>query len=129
MEPVSTLILGALAAGAADGLKGAAGQAVADAYAGLKSLIIGRCGADSPAATALVKLEDTPDSPRRRQELIDALSQTAIDNDPAIVTAARQLQASLSLHRDERRVTVIGDGAVVGGDGATITVTNTFTRS
>ena len=62
MDPI-TVIVAALAAGAAAGLKPTAEQAIKDAYAGLKALILARY---NRAAPALDQLEQAPESKARR---------------------------------------------------------------
>ena len=65
MDPVS-IVAGALVAGAVAGTTNVASQAVMDAYAGLKRLIVRRFGSQADVADALARLEARPDSKGRR---------------------------------------------------------------
>jgi hypothetical protein len=59
MDPIS-LIIAALAAGAIAGVKNTAGQAVNDAYAGLKALVRRRFAGNRDAEAALDQSEQQP---------------------------------------------------------------------
>ncbi len=86
MEPVS-LITGALLAG----LKDVGTQAVKDAYAGLKSLIIKRFKAGDNAAgeAAIKKFEQKPEAWQAALE--DSLKEIGIQKDSEIVKVAEEL--------------------------------------
>jgi len=56
----ATLIVFALAAGAAAGLKQTASSAVTDAYAGLKTLVTKRLGGQPDGALVLARYENAP---------------------------------------------------------------------
>jgi hypothetical protein len=86
MEPIS-LITGALLAG----LKDVSTQAVKDAYAGLKSLIIRRFkDRENPAGeTAIKKFEEKPEAWQAALE--DSLKEIQIQNDSEIIKAAQKL--------------------------------------
>jgi hypothetical protein len=92
MEPV-TLIVAALAAGAAAGAQGTATDAVKDAYNGLKSLVRRRLAGRSDGAQVLERHEAAPEEwhPRLEAELVEADAGA----DPAAVDAARHLMALL----------------------------------
>ena len=61
MDPV-TLIVTALAAGAAEALKDGAAQAVKDAYARLKALVAGRFAGRAKAELVLAEHEAAPET-------------------------------------------------------------------
>ena len=86
MDPIS-LITGALLAG----LKDVGTQAVKDAYAGLKSLIIKRFKArENPAGeTAIKKFEEKPEAWQAALE--DSLKDIQIQNDLEVIEAAKKL--------------------------------------
>ena len=88
MEPV-TLIVSALVAGATAALKEAASQAAKDAYAGLKALIKKRFAGKPEAEMALAQHEKKPEV--WEAPLRDALAETGVDKDEAIVRAAERL--------------------------------------
>lgn len=88
MDPLS-LIVAALAAGAASAAKDTAGAAIRDGYQGLKALIQKRLAADPAAAVVLQEHEkdpDTYDAPLRKK-----LAEAALERDEEILQAARQV--------------------------------------
>lgn len=87
MEPV-TVIVGALVAGAAAALKSTAEQAVKDAYAGLKRLVLDRCGHKADVAQAVAELESKPDSAGRKATLQEELAAAGVDKDQEVVDCA-----------------------------------------
>jgi hypothetical protein len=88
MDPI-TLIVTALAAGAALGVTDAASAAVKDAYAGLKALVKRRLG-DGPGAELVVaRHEQAPETWRAR--LIADLAEAGADGDRDLITAAQEL--------------------------------------
>jgi len=88
VDPV-TLIVTALVAGAAAGLKDTATSAVKDAYNGLKGLL-GRKLAGHPAGeVVLAQHEGDPDV--WDKPLVQALTAVGAGDDPAVVTAAQAL--------------------------------------
>jgi len=82
MEPVS-MILAALAAGAAAAAKDTASQAVKDGYASLKALIAKRFAGKPEAEMALTQHEKKPDV--WEAPLTDSLAETSVDQDQEIV--------------------------------------------
>jgi hypothetical protein len=126
MDPVSTAIIAAATAGVLDGVKNTAGTALADAYAGLRGLIVRKFGADAPVVTALAKYEDASDSKKLETALLAILAESRLAEDGEIVAAAGRLQ---QITNDVRiQVNIHGDGNVVAKDSATVTMTNTFNR-
>lgn len=88
MDPL-TLILAALAAGAAAGAQDTAGEAVKEAYQGLKGLLQRRFSDNRDAERALLKHESKPqvwEAPLREE-----LAQIAADRDEEVVEAAQRL--------------------------------------
>jgi thioredoxin-like negative regulator of GroEL len=92
MDPL-TLIVAALAAGAGAGLKDTASQAVKDAYAGLKALVLRRVQ-NSPAGEVAVA-EHEKDSDTWGAPLARTLAAAGADQDQQIVDAAQRLLALL----------------------------------
>ena len=88
MDPV-TLIVTALASGAAAAVKDAAGDAVKAGYQRLKSLILERFGGREEVTYALQKHEEKPES--FGGTLKDALVEAGADKDKEIVQAAQSL--------------------------------------
>jgi hypothetical protein len=88
MDPI-TLIVTALAAGAALGLKDTASSAVRDAYAGLKALVTKRLAGRSAAGVVLSGHEKAPET--WQAPLMAELSEAGADHDPGLVAAAQAL--------------------------------------
>jgi hypothetical protein len=86
MEPVS-LVVTALAAGAATGLKPAAETAIKDAYAGLKALIQRKFG----ERVDVTPIERSPQSPAKREAVAEDLNAVCADSDAELLVAARSL--------------------------------------
>jgi hypothetical protein len=90
MDPLS-LIIAALAAGAAAAAKDTAGAAIKDSYQGLKGLIQRKLVGDPAAAVVLEEHEKDPatyDAPLKKK-----LAAAAAEQDAAILQAARELLA------------------------------------
>ena len=88
MDPV-TLIVTALAAGAALGLKDAASTAINDAYGALKALVRRRLGARPDGELALDRHEQAPDTWRAPLEA--ELTAAGAGGDAELVAAAKSL--------------------------------------
>jgi len=88
MDPI-TLIVTALAAGAAVGVKDAASAVVKDAYAGLKSLVKKRLGEDPGAELVLARYEQAPET--WQAPLMAELAGTGADGDRDLIAAAQAL--------------------------------------
>jgi hypothetical protein len=118
MDPVS-LVISALAAGASSGLTGAAGAAIADAYAALKSLLRRRLS-DNGQDPAVV---DQPQKDPQQLETALAGQLTSDDIDDQILAAARQLLERVDPHgalAGKYVVTVDNSKGVVIGDRNTV---------
>jgi len=123
MDPISVL-LAALAAGAAAATKDTASQAMKDAYAGLKALVKKRFEKKPQAEMALAEYEKDPDT--WHKPLQKSLVETEADRDEAIVRQAELLlklvnpqQASQGKYNVQ-----IGDGkGIVIGDNPQVTQT------
>jgi len=90
MDPV-TLILGALAAGAVNGVGETATTAVKEAYAGLKKLVAGRLAGRHSAEVALAEHEQDPET--WKTPLGKALTEANAATDPQVIEAAERLMA------------------------------------
>jgi hypothetical protein len=122
MDPV-TLIVSAVALGAAAGAKDVVPQAIKDAYAGFKALVVRKFGGAANVEDAVKQVEDKPQSDGRKavlQEEIEA-AKPAIDAELIAKAEAllRQLQevghapAGVSY-----TATLTGSGAIAQGQGA-----------
>jgi hypothetical protein len=88
MDPI-TLIVTALAAGAALGVKDTASAVVQDAYAGLKALARKRLGGGSDADLVLAKHERAPGT--WQGPLTAELAENGADRDDDLIAAAQAL--------------------------------------
>ena len=91
-DPI-TLVVGALVAGAAAGLKPTAEQAVKDAYAALKSFIRGHW-----AGISVDIAEADPASESRRAVLGDDLARAGAAEHPEVVRLANELLSAVREH-------------------------------
>lgn len=88
MDPI-TLIVTALAAGAALGVQDTASAMVKDAYASLKALVKRRLGGDPGAEMVLARHEEAPET--WQAPLKAELARTGADGDEDLIAAARAL--------------------------------------
>jgi hypothetical protein len=88
MDPI-TLIVTALAAGAALGAQDTVSAMVKDAYAGLKALVKKRLGGDPGAELVLAKHEQAPET--WQAPLMAELAETGADGDRDLIAAAQAL--------------------------------------
>jgi hypothetical protein len=109
MDPVTTAILGAIAAGVLSGLNATVGKAVGDAYAGLKSLIARRAGR-ADVTDAIAALESKPDSAGRRATVEEEIAAAGLDRDDEVLAAARKLIEELGLGESTGQVTQQASG-------------------
>jgi hypothetical protein len=100
MDPI-TLITTALVAGAVAASKDVAAQAVKDAYAGLKALIVRKFGDKSDAEDAMAAVEKRPDSEARQAMLAEELSMAKAAEDAEVL---KQAQALLDMLKDTKSV-------------------------
>jgi hypothetical protein len=92
MDPI-TMIVTALAAGAAAGLKPTAEQAIKDTYAGVKALIQRKYH-----ALSLEALERKPDSETKRASLKEDLIEAGAANDNELLDKAKFLLDTVRTH-------------------------------
>lgn len=126
MDPV-TLILTALAAGAALGVKDTASAAVKDAYGSLKALVKRRVSGRPDGELVLARYEETPETWER--PLAAELTAVKADTDPELLTAAEALMRLIDeagSRSGKYAVTVRDSQGVQIGDHNT--QTNTFER-
>ncbi|MGY1873940.1 hypothetical protein ACW9HF_35655 [Nocardia gipuzkoensis] len=100
MEPV-TMVVAAVAAGAAAGVTGAAERAVADAYQALKKLLIERYW---PVDVEVV--ERQPQSASRRVVLAEELELAGAGTDEQLLAAAGQVLVAVHHHAPHIEATI-----------------------
>jgi hypothetical protein len=122
MDPIS-LIIAALAAGAIAGTKDTAGQAIKDAYAGLKTLIRRRLGGNREAEAALDQSERQPADDHER--LAQHLRAADAGSDEQLIKAAQAVLQKVDpagAKAGKYNVKISGGKGVVVGDGANVTM-------
>lgn len=95
MEPIAAIVT-ALALGAAAGLKEVAGQAVRDAYSGLRAIIQRKY-----AKVPLVQLEENPESRSRRGVVEEELAAAGAEHDEELLRQAQKLIDAVQQHAPE----------------------------
>lgn len=95
MEPI-TVIVSALAAGAAAALKPMAEGAIKDAYNGIKSFITRKYG-----KVDLTPLETKPESENKRASLAEDLTDAGAANDVELLDQAKQVIDAVEKHDPE----------------------------
>lgn len=94
MDPIS-LIVTALASGAAAALKPTAENVVKDAYQGLKTIIRDRY---TPASTNVDSLEGRPDSTARKNVVAEDLRDAHAAEDEELLQTAQQVLKAVEAH-------------------------------
>ncbi|MFL5279729.1 MAG: hypothetical protein ACJ8AW_01690 [Rhodopila sp.] len=101
MEPIS-LIVGALVTGAVSAASEVGGQALKEAYSGLRALIVARFKRDA----AVAALEEDPSSDSQRKAFEEALAKADAARDPQVmneaVTKAREITQILAREPADR---------------------------
>lgn len=91
MEPISTAIFAALAAGAVTGATDVSKKVIVDGYGALKEMIKKKFGGKTELADAIENLEKKPDSSGRQRTLQEEVAAAGVDNDPEIIKQAEAL--------------------------------------
>ena len=125
MDPLS-LILGALATGAASAIKDTTSKVIKDAYSGLKDLILKKAQSDPKVEAALVEYEKNRDIGEKK--LAKLLRNYQVDLDSDIARAAEKLIQVIEINKPNPKVYNIQfDGEVKGvaiGDNANVIMDN-----
>jgi hypothetical protein len=120
-DPI-TLIVGALATGAAAAAKDVVSQAVKDAYNGLKTLIGSKYESKPNVGASLQILEAKPDSSDIQAVVETALRDAGADQDDEIQTKTQELRTKLEQENLLPKIVyqgkVEGSGALAQGKGA-----------
>ncbi len=91
MDPITTAILAAIAAGAVAGATKIGEQVIVDAYAKLKELLKRKFGTKSEVVKAVKALEARPDSVARKEIVVEQVTASKADQDPELLRAAEAL--------------------------------------
>jgi hypothetical protein len=92
-EPILTTIIAALVAGATAQAGKVASQAVADAYTGLKDLIIRKLGGKSGAVQSV---QDEPEAEEAQAHLARTLANNGLQNDTELKDLAERLELAIA---------------------------------
>ena len=96
MDPITTAIVAALAAGVTGGATKATQQAIVAAYAALKSLLKRKFGDQSELVKSVEGLEAKPDSTARKDLLKEEVVAAKADQDSDVLKAAQDLLDKIS---------------------------------
>lgn len=120
MDPISTAIVSAVAAS----IGKVGGEAIVDAYNGLKALIIRKYGADSKVAKAVDEVEANPESKSRPAVLSEEVVAAKADQDQELLAAAQALLDQIKTQPGGAQIvqTVTGSYNAVAVDHSTATV-------
>jgi hypothetical protein len=122
MDPISAAIVAAVAAGVTK----IGGQAIVDAYNGLKDLLRRKLGADSKAVRAVQDLEEEPKSQGAALTLGEQIKKSNADQDEDLLKAAQalleQIKAQPGGEKIVQQVTGSYNALAAGGSIATVNV-------
>jgi Effector-associated domain 9 len=104
MDPITTLIVTAIALGASAGLKPATEQAVKDAYAGFKRVILDRYTDHRKLANAVEALGEQPADAGRRATLEQELVKAGAHKDPVLAEAATAVHVAGAAQGSKRMI-------------------------
>ncbi len=110
METILSSIIAALAAGAVAKASDVGGKVIADAYDGLKSLLVEKLGKSG----AVQSVEDTPDSEPAQATLAEALAKAGVGSDADLADKAKELEEKLAAATATGAVSDIDVGNVRG---------------
>jgi hypothetical protein len=124
MDPITTAIVAALAAGVAGGATEVGKKVVVDAYVTLKTALKNKFGGDGDLVDAVDKLEKKPDSGGRKEVLQEEVAAAKADQDPEILKAAQDLidQIKAQPGGEQHIQTAIGNYIAQADRGGTATV-------
>jgi hypothetical protein len=95
MDPVTSAIVAALAAGVTTSAGEVGKKVVVDAYEALKTAIKQKLGVDSEVVESVEKLEKNPKSAGRKATLNEEVTAAQLDQDPEIVSLSNSLLEQL----------------------------------
>ena len=125
MDPVTTAIVAAIAAGAVSGVTKVGEQIILDAYGKLKELLKTKFGARSKVVKAVKDLEVNPKSAARRGVVKEEVVAAKADKDTDLLKLAQQILKAINAKPGGEQIiqTVIGDQDIqVSGNGNVISV-------
>jgi hypothetical protein len=120
MDPLTTAIVAAIAAGAAK----VATEVVPDLYSGLKALIKSKFGEQNAVSKAIDEVEAHPESAGQKIVLQEKVKKAGADTDADIVAAAKKLLEQLETQPGGARIvqTATGNYTAQAADHSTASV-------
>lgn len=91
MDPISTAIIAAVAAGAVSDATDVAKKGIVDAYKAIKKVIQSKFGAENKVTKAITELENAPKSQGQQMVLTEQVAKVKADQDADIVSVAENL--------------------------------------
>ncbi|KXK10768.1 MAG: hypothetical protein UZ14_CFX002003155 [Chloroflexi bacterium OLB14] len=126
MDPITSAIIAALAAGVTAGLTDTAKKLISDLYNTIKEKIGKKHGKDSKAIKAINDLESEPDFAPYQSGLQQRVNELKLDKDSELISLATKLlsiiQESQSKANLQTIQNVYGNGNAVAGTGGTATI-------
>ena len=120
MDPITTAIVAALAAGATAGLTETTKKAVGDAYDALKARFKDKFGSESELSDAVARMEAKPDSAGRKTTLQEEVQAAKADQDQDLLALAKVLSETIQNQTGQSvGIVATGGSAVAQGQGAT----------
>ena len=126
MDPITTAILAAVAAGVTK----VGESAVVDAYQALKAAIKKKFGAESDVAASVESLEKKPESQGRKETVQEEVAAAKADQDPEILAAAKALLEKIQAQPggEQHIQSIIGDYNAQADRGGTASVNVNFPK-
>lgn len=100
MDPITTAIIAAIAAGVIKSSGSVGEKVITDAYEALKAIIKNKFGADSKVVKAVKDLEEEPNSEGYKTVLGEQVSKANANQDPEVCAVAQDLLDKLEAHPD-----------------------------
>jgi hypothetical protein len=125
MDPITTAILAAIAAGAVSGITKVGEQVLIDAYGKLKEMLKNKFGPQSKVVNAVVELEANPKSEARKEVVQEEVAASKADQDDELLQAAQALIKSIKALPGGTQIiqTATGDQNIqIAGDGNIVNV-------
>jgi hypothetical protein len=123
LDPITTAIVAALAAGVASGATKAGEQVVTDAYSKLKELLGKKFGVKSKVVKAVKELEANPKSAARKEVVKEEVAAAKADQDTDLLEAAQRLLKVIKATPGGKQIIqlAVGDQNIqISGDSNTV---------
>ena len=126
MDPISTTIIAAVAAGAASGTKDIAKKGIVDAYQAIKKIIQSKFGVENKVSSAITNLENDPESKGQQMVLTEQVVKAKAHQDADIVRIAEDLMKKIKQMPGEDQHIMNAQGKIIAqadrGSSASITI-------